>query len=106
MKTIKLNDEALEVFENLKKAFREKFGRDPGPNDPIFFDPEADEPRYFTDAKIKEMQRQICEAMRIANIDPAIIYAYQKTDRLVTSDNMQFLSRAELKEWLYSTICG
>ncbi|MFI2747265.1 hypothetical protein ACH5BA_13310 [Kitasatospora sp. NPDC018623] len=25
--------------------FREKFGREPGPDDPLFFDPDADEPR-------------------------------------------------------------
>jgi hypothetical protein len=29
----------------LREAFRVKFGREPGPDDPVFFDPEADDPR-------------------------------------------------------------
>jgi hypothetical protein len=33
-----------EAFEANLQAFREKFGRDPGPDDPVFFDPDADEP--------------------------------------------------------------
>ena len=27
-------------FETLRSEFRGKFGRDPGPNDPVFFDPD------------------------------------------------------------------
>lgn len=34
-----------ELMERQARRFREKFGRDPGPKDPIFFDPDADEPR-------------------------------------------------------------
>jgi hypothetical protein len=33
------------------EAFREKFGRDPKPGDPIFFDPEADEPELMPKEK-------------------------------------------------------
>jgi hypothetical protein len=35
-------------MEAQRKLFREKFGRDPGPHDPLFFDPDADEPRPMT----------------------------------------------------------
>ena len=33
-----------EIIEAQLQRFREKFGRDPGPSDPVFFDPDAAEP--------------------------------------------------------------
>jgi hypothetical protein len=39
------------------------------------------------------------EDMRAAGLDPAFIYAYEKTGRLVTEDNQQLLSDADLAEW-------
>src|SRR6266540_1937553 len=33
-----------ETLEALRREFRERFGRDPGPDDPVFFDPSAEEP--------------------------------------------------------------
>lgn len=37
-----------EMMERQAGRFREKFGRDPRPEEPIFFDPDADEPRPVT----------------------------------------------------------
>src|SRR5690242_7321463 len=42
---VHLVPEQVEILEAQRVAFREKFGRDRGPNDPIFFDANADEPR-------------------------------------------------------------
>ena len=39
------------------------------------------------------------EDMKKAGIDPAIIYAYEKTGRLVTEQNQKLLSDADLDEW-------
>ncbi|HUN85970.1 MAG TPA: hypothetical protein VMU48_16445 [Terracidiphilus sp.] len=99
MKKIKLNREMLEAFEKQKKAFTKKFGREPGPNDPIFFDPEADEPRFLTEAHIEKMQNEMCDLMAKVGIKPAIIYAYRKTGRILTAENQRYLTKAELKEW-------
>jgi hypothetical protein len=41
---IPLSPEALEAIERQLEAFRRKFGRDPNDNDPILFDPDADDP--------------------------------------------------------------
>jgi len=38
-----LSPEALEAIERQLEAFRRKFGRDPNDNDPILFDPDADD---------------------------------------------------------------
>jgi len=46
-----LTDDERASMEAQLEAFREKFGRDPKPEDPIFFDPEADEPELMSREK-------------------------------------------------------
>jgi hypothetical protein len=38
-RTIHLPPVVVEAFKRQRQAFREKFGREPGADDPIFFDP-------------------------------------------------------------------
>lgn len=54
-----LSSEAREVFEQQMEAFVEKFGREPGPNDPIFFDPESDTPQPLSPEKIADLEAQL-----------------------------------------------
>jgi hypothetical protein len=37
-RTVKLDPESMDMMQQQLQAFREKFGREPGPDDPIFFD--------------------------------------------------------------------
>lgn len=37
--------DTLRPSDDSEDAFIEKFGRETGPDDPVFFDPDADEPR-------------------------------------------------------------
>lgn len=46
-----------------------------------------------------EMTDTIVRAMRQAGVREEIIYAFQKTGRLVTSENAKYLTREELVEW-------
>ena len=46
-----------------REAFKAKFGRYPGPNDPVFFDPDAAEPMPTSAVKI---EADTVEAMRKA----------------------------------------
>ena len=88
-----------DMVEGLKEQFRrfeEKFGRPPGRDDPIFFDPAAAEPRPIIDEVIDQ---HMLEAMHKAKTHPAIIHAYQTTGRLVTKENRENLTKAQLKEW-------
>lgn len=88
-KSIPMNEEMREVLEEQRRKFVEKFGREPGPNDQIFFDmPHPEQIEHLT-----------VEAMKVAGIDPALIYAYEKTGRLVTDENQRFLTDADLDEW-------
>jgi hypothetical protein len=58
-----------------RKAFIEKFGRAPGPDDPVFFDPDKDVPTPIDPAR---MDADLEKAMREADIDPAKAQAIRK----------------------------
>jgi SEC-C motif len=88
-KSIPMTPEMTEILDEQRRAFIEKFGREPGPNDPVFFDlPHPEHLEHLT-----------VEAMKKAGLDPAVIYAYEKTGRIVTEENQHLLSEADLGEW-------
>ena len=88
-KQIPVSDEMADVLQEQKRKFIAKFGREPGPGDKIFFDmPPAE-----------HMEHMTVEAMKNAGIDPALIYAYEKTGLMVTEDNQHLVSEADLDEW-------
>jgi integrase len=87
---VHLDPETASELQRLKHEFKRKFGRDPGPDDPLFFDPDSDEPKPIS---ADVMTREIAAAMIRANIEPAKIYAFQKTGRL------SFSSPEDEAEW-------
>ncbi len=93
---IPLSPEALEAIERQLEAFRRKFGRDPNDNDPILFDPDADEPVPLSDEKY---ERMMIEAMAGVGISQAMIFAFKRTGRIVTERNKHLLTPEELREW-------
>jgi hypothetical protein len=78
------------------EAFRKKFGREIGPADPVFFDPDSDTPKPIPEDLIR---RQMAEAMANAGISPEKVYAASKTGMLPTAENMHLWSEANLAEW-------
>ena len=95
-KSIPVSPETLELIKEQQASFRQKFGREPGPNDPIFFDPDADRPQPMNVEAYKEAMIRV---MGDAGLPGDLIYAFQKTGRLVSEENQEFLTDAELKEW-------
>jgi site-specific recombinase XerD len=81
---IPLSPEALEAIERHLEAFRRKFGRDSNDDDPILFDPDADEPVPLSDEKY---ERVMIEAMVEVGISQAMIFAFKRTGRIVTEGN-------------------
>ena len=77
-------------------AFREKFGRNPEPGDPVFFNPGAD---LAFALDLDELQRDIVAAMYRARIAHELIYAYLRTGVIVTEDNQKYLSAEDLDAW-------
>jgi hypothetical protein len=88
-KSVPLSDEMRTMLEEQRQRFIEKFGREPGPNDPVFFDMPHPE----------HLEHMMVEDMKAAGIDPAIIFAFEKTGRLVTEDNQHLLPDNALDEW-------
>ncbi|WP_314414808.1 hypothetical protein [Streptomyces sp. DSM 40484] len=85
-----------EAMEEQQAAFEEKFGRPPGPHDPVFFDPEADEPRPLTQEAIGRVMDELLEAAEGSGVDPAFVHAWRECGYLVTEDNRHTFSAAEV----------
>ena len=93
---IPLTPDAHEALLRQRKAFVEKFGREPGPDDPVFFDPDADTPQPLD---LEGYEKDLADAMAAAGIDPHLIYASRKTGLLVTEENLDKLPEEALEEW-------
>ena len=89
-----------ETLEALRREFRERFGRDPGPDDPVFFDPSAEEPRTLDEDGEALFIAMSEMAMRRAGIDPSLIYASRKTGLIVTERNQHLLSDDDRADWI------
>src|SRR5258706_9101896 len=80
IRAVPLNHEARTELKAAMAVQRDKFiarfGREPGPDDPIFFDLDEDQLREDT-----------ADAMRAAGISPALTYAYEQTGLIVTQQN-------------------
>lgn len=99
-KKIRLNKEAKAAIEHQLLAFRKKFGREPGPDDPIFFDPDADTPQPYPEQKLTgNWNEMFDEAVRTAAIPPELAYACKKTGLIVTESNKRMFSKEQLQEW-------
>jgi hypothetical protein len=70
------SDKVDELRRNQQKAFRAKFGRDPRPDEPLFFDPNKDAPVAID---LEQVFADLADNMREAGISPELIYAYEKT---------------------------
>ena len=62
----KLSREAHASLKKQHEAFKEKFGREPGSDDPLFFDPDYDVPTPLADSKLR---RELTKAVRKAGLD-------------------------------------
>src|SRR5947209_1816193 len=89
-KSVPLSHEMADILDQQRQKFVEKYGREPGPNDPVFFDAPP----------VEQIEFQTVQAMKKAGIDPALIYAYEKTGGLlVTEQNKHLISDKDLAEW-------
>ncbi len=95
-RAVPMSPEVQRAMEGQFQRFREKFGRDPGPDDPVFFDPDADTPQELDWDKVDS---EIVGAMVRADIEPEKIYAYRKTGLIVTEQNWGLLSEEQQQEW-------
>ncbi len=91
-----MSPEVHQAMLRQRERFIDKFGREPGPGDPVFFDPDADKPAPLREEKIDQA---LSEAVKLAGTPPELAYAFAKTGLLVTEKNIGLLSEEDLKEW-------
>ena len=63
----------LGIADKRFRMFREKFGRDPEVDEPLFFDPRYDHP---VQADTVEMRRQVMDAAEAARVSPRLVLRY------------------------------
>ncbi|MCO8127249.1 hypothetical protein NHL50_08515 [Acidimicrobiia bacterium EGI L10123] len=84
------------ALEAQHRAFVAKFGREPGPEDALLFDPDAETPQRM---QLEKAETAMVEAMHAAGLDPAYIYAFQTTGVMPTEMNRHLLTDADLAEF-------
>lgn len=65
----------LEVFRLRFQAFCDRFGREPEPDEPLFFDPELDQPVAPESAVIRS---QIVAAATAARVDARLVMEFMR----------------------------
>lgn len=88
-KSIPMPDELGEIVAEQRQRFVAKFGREPEPDENLFFDAPP----------VERIEHEMAQAMKEAGIDPAMIHAFEKTGLLVTEENEHLLPDADLAEW-------
>lgn len=87
---------AADAIRAQYRRFEEKFGRPPGPDDPIFFDPDSDEP---TPLSLLDAERESTALLEAAGVHPAWVYANQHTGGLLPRPDGTFADDANTRDW-------
>lgn len=92
-------DDLRDMMEEAAERFRAKFGREMRPDDPVFFDPDADEPVPMDEEKvIAEIHDQ---AERMPNPEMrAHMLAFADCGYMVTEMNQHTFTAHEVEEYL------
>jgi hypothetical protein len=86
-------------MEGQAQRFRDKSGRDPRPEDPIFFDPDTDEPRPRPGHGVSRDDRGLRQTGRETGADPTLIEARCELGYVVTDDNRRLFSASDILAW-------
>jgi hypothetical protein len=76
------------------RDFRKKFGRDPLPGEPVFFDPDKDVPTEMTEERLREDMLEM-----LADGPPQVAYAYAKTGLLLIDGPEACYPPEDVAEW-------
>ena len=86
---VPLSAEAVALLETQRQQFRERFGREPGPDDLLLGQA----------GPVEQVEHQIVQAMQRAGLPPAFIYAFEQTGLLVSEDNQHLIPERDLQAW-------
>jgi hypothetical protein len=89
-KSVPMPPEVASILEEQRQKFVAKYGREPGPKDPVFFD--LPHPEH--------LEAMMVADMKAAGMDPAFIHAFEKTGGLlVTEQNRHLIADKDLEAW-------
>ena len=77
-------------------SFARKFGRKPGPDDPVVFDPDAETPQRASQEKHQELLAKMGKA---AGLPSHFVYAKGQTGFIVTEHNIAILQKEKIEMW-------
>lgn len=95
-RTSKMSPELERILRKQRKRFIKEFGREPGPNDPVFFDPHAGEPTPMSE---EGFDADVLRGMLNTGMPPEIVYAYMKTGLLLAEEYRSNYSPEAIAEW-------
>jgi hypothetical protein len=99
-RTVDLRPAVAEIIKVQEAAFFQKFGRPMGPEDPIFFDPDADTPQPFPEDRYeRDFNEAIDKAAATGMMRPEIVYATKRTGLIVTAENWDTLLPEDRAAW-------
>jgi hypothetical protein len=84
-----MTEEVTEVLQQLRQAFMDKHGREPEPDELLF----SDLPH------LEHLEAMLVEDMKEAGLDPAFIFAFEKTGLLVSEKNQHLIPEKDLEAW-------
>jgi hypothetical protein len=88
-KSIPTTEEVKEVIQQVRQAFIDKHGREPEPDELLF----TDLPH------LEHLEAMIVGDMTSAGLDPAFIYAFEKTGFLISEENQHLIPEKDLEAW-------
>lgn len=86
------------VMEERRAAFVSRYGREPGPGDPVFFDAgeTGDTPRPWTEADFREALSRPGVADELG-LEPEVVAALLEVGYIVTNQNAHLFSAEEVR---------
>lgn len=99
-RTIHLGDRSRKAIELQLEAFRKKFGRDPAPGDPVFFDPDKGVPTLMSEEQVDRITDKMTKLLLEAVPGkPELAYAYKKTGIILTEENAKQMPKEYIREF-------
>jgi len=93
--SVRMTPRVADLMQEQKRAFIAKFGREPGPGDPVFFDPDAATPTQMSPV---QAEAEMLATLHKAGLPPEIIHAFRKTGLLGFGDQSAWPADRR-KEW-------
>ncbi|GAJ79227.1 hypothetical protein NBRGN_004_00900 [Nocardia brasiliensis NBRC 14402] len=101
-RTVRVDPDLKEALRALEDSFREKFGRDPNPDDPVLFDPDQAMPTPISETALSDIWQSIADNTTDRRIS-AFVLAAKEVGYLVTEDNEELFSQDE-REAFYEAV--